>query len=292
MSVTANEVDGDGLCTIPSSGDPNDSTDFDCRLIRFGTINGQPACTGDPTLGTASFCNNLHAGDVVTVPHCIPYTHGHCVFYRVEPPQCQGQPVQEYITWNQPTSIYTPACNGTLGNPRMFDDPSSDPYSPEDHQFILDITSSFSASAAVGDPGTGGRTTGTNDWVIADRCNISTGSAAFLKPVNGSTSKLGSAIPVQVRLTGPPPNNTPITGAATTMPLEITDSSGKLVSGFGTSGNSPGFWTYNSPPLNYYSANLKTTTPPFTAGGYKLCVTSSVSPPEFFPSCVAITLKK
>jgi hypothetical protein len=298
MSVTANEVDGDGFCTVPvggfPNGDPNQSSDFDCRLIRsFGTVSGLPACTtGTSSSDTATRCSNLLQGTVVTVPHCIPYTHGHCVFYRVEPPKCASQPVQEYITWNQPSSsLYTPSCNAPLGNPRMFDDPSdpSDPYNPQDHQFIFDVTTSFNAAAKVGDPGTGGRTTGTNDWVIADRCNISAGSAAFLKPVNGATSKLGSAIPVQVRLTSP--SNAPITDAANKMTLEITDSGGNLVPGFGTSGNSPGFWTYNS-TANYYSANLKTTKPPFNADSYKLCVSSSVSPPEFFPSCVTITLKK
>jgi hypothetical protein len=190
--LTATEVQGDGIC---QSGDPQDPTDYDCRFVTFF---GQPAAPSP----------------YVKVPFCYPYSHGNCVFYDVTgAPPITGfysGGVREYIAWNN--VFPTPA--GYLNTPHMYDDPSDDanncacypttpgfPYSPEDNQYVFDITTFFTDNGGqVGkDPGTGGKTPTFNQFGIA--FPIDTGLYRWLSPLSASsTSSKKGTIPLKFQL--------------------------------------------------------------------------------------------
>ena len=192
--LTATEVQGDGIC---ESGDPQDGSDYDCRWVNF---------FGQPTSPSPN----------VKVPFCYPYSHGNCVFYDVTgAPLINGfysGGVREYIAWNNTFSA--PA--GYINTPHMYDDPSDDanacacyptttpgyPYSPEDNQFVFDITTFFNdGGGQVGkDPGTGGKTVTFNQFGIA--FPIATGDTyKWISPLSPITtaSKKGT-IPLKFQL--------------------------------------------------------------------------------------------
>ena len=195
--LTATEVQGDGICL---SGDPQDASDYDCRFVTFF---GQPAAPSP----------------AVKVPFCYPYSHSNCVFYDVTgAPPVNGfysGGVREYIAWNN--VFATPA--GYLDTPHMYDDPSDDhnacacyptttpgypypPLTPEDNQYVFDITTFFTDhDGQVGkDPGTGGRTPTFNQFGIA--FPLATGDVyKWLSPLSATTtsSKKGT-IPLKFQL--------------------------------------------------------------------------------------------
>jgi len=200
LVLTATEVHGDGTC---QSGNPNDATDYDCRFVKFfGKLTS-------PTPDNK-------------VPLCYPYaSNGNCVFYDISgtPPRTSyTSPVLEYIAWNN-TLPTTPI--GYLSTPHMYDDPSDDanlchcypvitstpsfPYSPEDNQYVFDITTFFKEEAMqVGkDPGTGGKTVTFNQFGIALPL-ASNDSYKWISPLstnsNVVTAKKGSTLPVKFQL--------------------------------------------------------------------------------------------
>jgi hypothetical protein len=198
ITLLATEVDGDGICQSGVAGDPADP--IDCRFTKFfGEATGTPPA--------------------VKVPRCYPYSSAtpngtkHCVFYSVQGAPSSGYSggVNEFIAWN----TAQPAPTGWIDSPRMYDDPSDDqnlcmcypfipgfPYSPEDNQFVFDITTSFVPTAPVGtDPGTGGKTNTFNDFVIAWPFTL----AQVQQPINSDGSSIFNAkkgvIPVKFTLT-------------------------------------------------------------------------------------------
>jgi len=190
--LVATQVDGDGVCESGIPGDPSDP--IDCRFVTFF---GEPA-----------------APPAVNVPLCYPYSSTtstapfHCVFYSVQgAPPAPGlpgspytSPVLEQIAWN---TVFTPPTD-FVNSPRMYDDPSDDadlcncypivpgfPYTPEDNQFVFDITTFFNPNpGTVGvDPTTGGKTKSFNDFVIAFPRTI----AQIQQPVNADGSSVFNA---------------------------------------------------------------------------------------------------
>jgi hypothetical protein len=236
------------------------------------------------------------------LPIGIPYSHGNCVYYRVEnpPPDSDiGSDILFTIGYNDPpgTPAGTPYCStltGPSGQPlvtRLFRDPSTAP--PADaalnHSFAFDIThGSVNESGMVGDPTISGDTTKTfNDYAAA--CRATTGSTAlWLKPAvdTNPTFKGGSSINLEVRVTSP--SGVPITDAATSpnsMPLLITGPGGVSQ----MLGTSSGFWTYDGSD-NWYIATWKA--PIMPTGTYTLCVNSTAFDYSPFPStCTSLTLK-
>ena len=198
VTLLAVEVDGDGVCGSGTPGDPSDP--IDCRFVNFfGEPSGTPPA--------------------VNVPLCYAYSFSHCVFYSVQgAPPAPGQtgslytgPVLESIAWN---TLETPPA-GYINSPRMYDDPSDDgnvcncypvipgfPYSPEDDQFVFDITTFFNPHPnTVGtDPTTGGRTKSFNDFVIAFPLTL----AQVQQPVNSDGSSTFNAqrgvVPIKFNL--------------------------------------------------------------------------------------------
>jgi len=175
--LSATEVSPSGTCTIPPSGNANDdTTNFGCRLANF-FADQKPI--GNYTIHPYLFPPNT----LLNVPSCVPYSNGNCVFYRIQNPpnntnsQFYTGDINFYIAWN--SAITPPA--GYANNPQMYDDPSNDqdaadypstpgfPYTPEDHQFVFNVTTYFNPNgqAGLGDPGVGGRGRTPNDWVIA-----------------------------------------------------------------------------------------------------------------------------
>ena len=153
---------GDGICETGA----NETNDFDCRFTRF--------FLGPPVTG-----GNL-------VPQIYPYSNNQGVFYRVSGAPAFGSgfysgDIYLYVAWN-PTLLPTgPFASDYQTTPRLYDDPSDDtvqggypvipgfPYSPEDHQFVFDVTTYFSAGGGqVGvDPGLGARIRQYSDFVVA-----------------------------------------------------------------------------------------------------------------------------
>lgn len=191
ITLLAEEVDGDGVCESGTPGDPTDP--IDCRFVNFFGEPGTPPA--------------------VNVPLCYAYSSltPHCVFYSVQgAPTPPGQtdspytgPVLEQIAWN---TLETPPA-GYVNSPRMYDDPSDDhdthnyypmipgfPYpstTPEDNQFVFDITTFFNPNpGTVGtDPTTGGKTKTFNDFVIAFPLTL----AQVQQPVNSDGSSVFNA---------------------------------------------------------------------------------------------------
>lgn len=203
ITLVATEVDGNGVCASGVPGDPSDP--IDCRFVKFF---GEPAVTPP----------------AVNVPLCYAYSSStptgtkHCVYYSVQgappPPGQTGSPysgpVLETIAWNTletPPSTY-------VNSPQMYDDPSDDadrcgcypiipgfPYSPEDNQFVFDITTAFNPSGTVGtDPTTTGKTKSFNDFVIAFPLTI----AQVQQPINSDGSSVFNAkrgvVPIKFNL--------------------------------------------------------------------------------------------
>lgn len=185
ITVFAVEVDGDGICESGTPGDPSDP--IDCRFVTFFGEPGSPPA--------------------VNVPLCYAYSSTsptgpmHCVYYSVQNAPSPASsfytgPVLETIAWN---TLETPPA-GFVNSPRMYDDPSDDanncgcypvipgfPYSPEDDQFVFDITTFFNPTGTVGtDPSTGGKTLTFNDFVIAFPRTI----AQVQQPVNADGSSV------------------------------------------------------------------------------------------------------
>jgi hypothetical protein len=262
------------------------------------------ACNGDDFDGTNNYrCRwEEYFSQDPQLPIGIPYSHGNCVYYRVEnpPPDSDiGSDILFTIGYNDPpgTPAGTPYCStltGPSGQPlvtRFFRDPSSPP--PADaalnHSFAFDITQgSVNESGSVGDPTINGDTTKTfNDYAVA--CRATTGATAlWLKPSATATPtfKAGSAINLTLRVSSP--IGTPITDAATSpnsTPLLITGPGGVSQ----TLGTSPGFWTYDSSD-NWYIATWKSPVAP--TGTYTLCVNSTAFDYSPFPStCTTLVLK-
>jgi sugar lactone lactonase YvrE len=170
LTVTATEVDPDGLC--PPGGTAQ--SDFDCRFVSF-----------------FNYGTDLATGDTV-VPLCYPYANGNCVHYDVyyETPG-QEPSTSSYsggvfwkIGFNNTT--FVPGSYWTGSTPRMLDDPDANefpeiPYGtdcstpmtlngstiqgPIYCQFDADITT-FVNSAGGLDP-IGGKTIQANDVVVA-----------------------------------------------------------------------------------------------------------------------------
>ena len=186
ITLLAVEEDGDGVCESGIPGDPNDP--IDCRFVTF---------FGEPVMNSTA----------INVPLCYAYSSSaptgtkHCVYYSVQgAPPTTGfytGPVLETIAWN---TLETPPA-GFVNSPRMYDDPSDDannckcypiipgfPYSPEDNQFVFDITTFFNPNpGTVGtDPSTGGKTLTFNDFVIA----FPRTTAQVQQPVNADGSSI------------------------------------------------------------------------------------------------------
>jgi hypothetical protein len=259
------------------------------------------ACNGDDFNGVNNYrCRwEEYFSQDAHLPIGIPYSHGKCVYYRVENPPSDssiGSDIMFKIGYHDPpgTPSGTPYCSTLPGGlvTRFFRDPSSAP--PADaatnHSFAFDITQgSVNETGSVGDPTISGDTTKTlNDYAVACRDTSATAKAVWLKPAPGTTPtfKAGSAINLEVRVTSA--TGTPIIDAATSpnsMPLLITGPGGVSQ----TLGTSPGFWAYDSLD-NWYVATWKSPTMP--AGMYTLCVNSTAFDYSPFQSvCTIVTLK-
>jgi hypothetical protein len=255
------------------------------------------ACGGDDFNGVSNYrCRwEEYFSQDPQLPIGIPYSHGNCVYYRVEnpPPDSDiGSDILFTIGYNDPVPG-TPYCSSLGGSfvTRFFRDPSSPP--PADassnHSFAFDITQgSLNEGGSVGDPTINGDTTKTfNDYAVA--CRDTTGATAlWLKPAPGTTPtfKGGSSISLEVRVTSP--SGTPIIDAArspNSMPLLITGPGGVSQ----TLGTTSGFWVYDSSD-NWYVASWKS--PVMPTGTYTLCVSSTAFDYSPFPSvCTTLKLK-
>jgi hypothetical protein len=299
-----------------NAGDPANSHSWKAQLLANNTFSivltahevvcdTGIACAGDDFDGVNNYrCRwEEYFSQDPQLPIGIPYSHGMCVFYRVENPPHDsdiGSDIQFTIGYNDPpgTASGTPYCSTLTGGTfttRFFRDPSSPP--PADaalnHSFAFDITQgSVNESGSVGDPTISGDTTKTlNDYAVA--CRATTGATAtWLKPAPTMpptlppTFRAGSAINLEVRVTSP--SGSPITDAATSpnsMPLLITGPGGVSL----TLGTSPGFWTYDSSD-NWYIGTWKSFSGPL--GTYTLCVNSTAFDYSAFVStCTTLTLK-
>jgi hypothetical protein len=266
LVLTASEVQGGGTC---QSGDPNDTADYDCRFAKFF---GKPA---PPTV------NNK-------VPLCYAYSHGNCVFYDIlgAPPRTSYlSPVLEYIAWN---NVVTPPA-GYLSTAHMYDDPSDDantcacyptttpgyPYSPEDNQYVFDITTFYKDEAMqVGkDPGTGGKTVTFNQFGIAFPLSVGD-SYKWISPLSTNSSvttiKKGSTLPVKFQLrdsTGSIVSNAVV--PPNYVRLAVLDANGVSQPVSGT-----GAFTYDA-SKQQYQFNLATS--PYTIGPtYTIVVNSNL----------------
>jgi hypothetical protein len=280
ISVSAYETECGGGCP---SGVDNDPSDFQCRFHEYFS-------------------------DLDTfLPKPVPYSHGKCVFYRVENP-----PPDTYIAsdilftvgYNEPFG--TPYCDSLGGVTRFFRDPSQPP--PPDavsnHSFAFDFTTFFNVDGKPGDPTVGGDVTKSmNDYVVACRFAPPTGTATFLKPKAGATYNRGSAIPFSLQVKDST-TGAFIMDAATfpnAIPLTIFMINGGVqteIPTFGNPGGSPGYWTYST-LTNSYTANSKTPKG-ILAGSYRACVnsmrnldgsTTSTPPPYFAQTCINFTIK-
>ncbi len=173
VQVTFTEVDGNGSCVIPSSGNANDSTDFDCTWANFFG-NSKPTYGSGPPF-TAPFF--FSSGTAVNVPYCLHYGHGgtKCVDINAEllnnaaPGNQFSGSIGLYVAWNEPTTSLFPPTGGPWGSdntvsPRFYDAPHDDsdtadyaypiptgyPYSPSDQQKVFDITGYFNPLGQAG----------------------------------------------------------------------------------------------------------------------------------------------
>jgi hypothetical protein len=152
---------GDGSCETGA----DETTDFDCRFTQF-------------FLGPVVPGGNL-------VPQIYPYSNSQGVFYRVTDAPEFGSgfysgDIYLYIAWNQTLLPTGPFASDYQTTPHLYDDPSDDtvqggypvipgfPYSPENHQFVFDITTYFNPGGGqVGDPGLGAKIRQYNDFAVA-----------------------------------------------------------------------------------------------------------------------------
>ncbi len=177
LNVTATEFSptsgsGNGDCT---NGSPLlGVTDFDCRFATFFTYATQ-------------------GGGDRTVPLCIPYANGNCVFYTVntgtpgaEPdPSTYAGTIGWQVSWNN--DVFVPPSGYAGSTPRLYEDPDgpltpSTPYGtncaagmttdnpantePYACQFEFDITTSYDPTKPV-DATVGGKTKQFSDVVVA-----------------------------------------------------------------------------------------------------------------------------
>ncbi|HKM67458.1 MAG TPA: choice-of-anchor D domain-containing protein [Candidatus Acidoferrum sp.] len=259
LTVTAVEVpasQANGICEAGHT----EATDFDCRFV-------------------ANFALKTDGAGNVTVPLCVPYSNGNCVFYRVSntpPGSDYTAGVQETIAWNNES--FTPPAFYNASNPRLFDDPDAPPYNVN-HQFVFDITDFQSAGAGqVGvDLALHGHTSQYNDFVAAyPAAPVGTYVATVIAPVNNPSFAAGSDIPVAFSLT----HNGTFTGVAITPPnavsVGVVNSNGVRQSVLTTGGVAPVF-TYNAaatPPQ--YQLVFNTTG--YAPGTYTLFINSNLFP--------------
>ena len=277
---------GDGICETGA----DETTDFDCRFKRF--------FLGSPVIG-----GNL-------VPQIYPYSNNQGVFYRVTDAPAFGTgfysgDIYLYVAWN-PTLLPTgPFASDYQTTPRLYDDPSNDtvqggypmkpgfPYSPEDHQFVFDVTTYFNASGGqVGvDPGLGGRSRQYSDFVVAfPLSNSALGLPSYgytwLKPEDNPNFHQSTATDPQVlqlRFTLTP--NTPagiavtslhqvgvaiLSGDCTTTPTPAAIQAIQVPAGF------PQTVTYN-PKRGDYEFSLLTA---FPSGQYSARISSDLFPDQ------------
>jgi hypothetical protein len=280
IAVSAYETECGGGCPIPLGN--NDPNDFQCRFKEY------------------------FSGDL-PLPKPVPYSHGKCVFYRVENPPPDTSIASDIlftVAYNEPFG--TPYCDSLGGVTRFFRDPSQPPPSnaADNHSFAIDFTTFFNKDGMPPDPTVGGDVTKSmNDYVVACRFAPPTGTATFLKPKAGATYNRGSAIPFSLQVKDSA--GAFITDAATfpnAIPLTIFMINGGIqteISTFGNPGASPGYWTYST-LTNSYTANSKTPKVGISAGSYRACVNSmrnldgSLIPtpaPYFAQKCIDFTLK-
>ena len=173
LSVTATEVQGDGLCPADGTGQ---SSDFDCRFVNFYNFGTDPA-----------------TGSTVT-PLCYPYSNGNCTFYTLTLTG-GGVPNTELysggVFWQVAfNSLFAPPQGSYWfgSTPSLLDDPGEDeipplpygtdcktPMSPSAGQnppnpsifcqFDNNITTFYVAGGTSFDP-VGGKTTQLNDVVV------------------------------------------------------------------------------------------------------------------------------
>lgn len=172
LSVTATEVNGDGLCPAGGTGQ---SGDFDCRLVNFYGYGTDPA-----------------TGSTVT-PLCYPYSNGSCTFYTLTLTG-GGVPNNELysggVYWQVAfNSVFAPPSGSYWAGstPSLLDDPGEDEISPlpwgtnctaamqTDNptmypgpyycQFDNDITTFYQPGGTSFDP-VGGKTAQLNDVVV------------------------------------------------------------------------------------------------------------------------------
>jgi hypothetical protein len=173
VKVTFTEVDGDGVCVIPASGNANDSTDFDCTFANFFGDSKPLYGSGPPFNAPFTF----PPGTVVHTPYCLHYARNFtkCVDINVEllngaaPGTNFSGDIQVYSAWNAPTSTLFPPLGGAWGSdptvtPRYYDAPHNDsdtvdysypkptgyPYSPTDTQKVFDVTGFFNPIGQAG----------------------------------------------------------------------------------------------------------------------------------------------
>jgi hypothetical protein len=170
VQVTFTEVDGDGVCLIPSTDtNANDSADFDCTWANFFG-SSKPSYSSFPYLFTMP--------GTVNVPYCLHYARGgkKCVdinaelLDNAEPGNQFSGSIQLYVAWNEPTTSLFPPIGGPWGSdntvsPRFYDAPHDDsdtvdyaypkptgyPYGPpSDQQKVFDITGYFNPLGQAG----------------------------------------------------------------------------------------------------------------------------------------------
>ncbi len=261
LTVTSFEVptsQANGVCEAGHT----EATDFDCRFV-------------------SNFALKTDGAGNVTVPLCVPYSNGNCVFYRVSntPPASYYTPgVQETIAWNNES--FTPPAFYNASNPRFFDDPDAPPYDVN-HQFVFDITDY--QSAGVGQVGVDlalhAHTSQYNDFVAAyPAAPTGTYVATILSPVNNPSFAAGSNVPVNFSLT----LNGAFTGSAITPPnavsIGVTNSSGVRQPVLTTAGVAPVF-TYNAAatPPQY---QLLFSAAGYAPGTYTLFINSNLFPQQ------------
>jgi YVTN family beta-propeller protein len=260
LTVTTFEVptsQANGICQAGHT----EADDFDCRFVDY-------------------FAYQTDAQGNVTVPLCIPYSNGNCVFYRVSntPPSTYYTPgIQETIAWNN--NSFTPPAFYNASNPRVFDDPDSPPYDIN-HQFVFDITDYFVSSGnLVGDPALHAHTKQYNDFVAAyPAAPTSTYVATVLAPVNNPAFAAGSDVPVNFSLT----QNGTYTGSAITAPnavsIGVVNSTGVRQSVLTTAGVAPVFvYNTNATPPQY---QLVFSTTGYAPGTYTLFINSNLFPQQ------------
>lgn len=122
LQVTFTEVDGDGVCEMPPSGNANDSTDFDCTWANFfGDSKPQYGLTGSDGVFNAPFFF-VPVPTTVHVPYCLHYAHNNTKCVDIDAELLDGTvgthfsgQIQLYVAWNAVTSSLFPLTGGFWG---------------------------------------------------------------------------------------------------------------------------------------------------------------------------------